>query len=544
MKPDTTDLPEARPLAAFDTEDDSNGTVTQIVLVLEDGTAHHLEPTPAAFLGAVLSLDPDTVIFAHNIEYDVGNALRGFLSHCRPLLGGGGRLIGVDIANGPRLRCTFAHYRRSLKFIGGMVGRKKLDRDVNDPAYCEEDTRICLDAAKYLEKFYRSVNAKFSATSSGAALSQFTRNFLDREQPIPLADHRSWQGWACAIREAYYGGRSECFRIGEQGHTFAADINSAYPWAMATLPYPDTSTARPVRRFNLDHEGVCYATIKIPSRIRRAPLPFRTKAGNVYPVGTVAGWWAAPELRYAAACGCRVETGRGVEFSGVFRPFSDFVRTHYDVKAGTSDAAERFFRKLLMNSLYGMFGLSPDRQVYTTKIPATGKYVPWGKGAIIPSFNIAPFANQIWAVYTTAYVRVRLAELMDETERRGGDVVYCDTDSIYYRADSELWPTTDALGALSADGRAPFRIVAPKCYSFGDVVKCKGIKNARAAHLDGLAESWETPSRLLVALKKSEAVNVWRKTTRGIYGEYTRRNVLPGGDTTPLSIRQVAHKRS
>lgn len=534
LRPERKDLPVNGKLAAFDSEDDSCGNLTQIVLVTDDDTAHHLDPNPAAFYSAMLALGPEYTVYAHNLEYDVGNCLRGYLSKCTPTLGGGDRLISVSIQNGPLLRDTAAHFRRSLANVGRLVGMEKGILDANDPEYCERDARITLAAARYLQSFYHSVNARFSATSSGSTLSQFKRNFLDREQPLP--------DWIMRMREAYYGGRTECFRVGDLKNVYSADINSAYGWAMSTLPYPDTSSGEIVERMDLESEGVCHVEISLPSHCNRSPIPFRTAAGNVFPCGRATGWWAMPEIRYAKRIGAHIKLGRGIRFGSTFQPFRDFVNEHYKVKQRSTDPAERFFRKLLVNSLYGMFGLGPVRLTYMKS--RTGRGTPWGAGELVKMKRIAPFANQIWAIYTTAYVRVRLAELMDETQARGGEPVYCDTDSIFYTASNEIWPEDDTLGALSGEGREDMTIRAPKCYAWGEKVRIKGIPKARREHLDGMPAVVETPRRLLIALKKDEAVNVWRKTTREIKGTYTRRTVLPDGSTRPLVVTAEAARRS
>lgn len=530
MNPDTRELSDRGPFAAFDVEDDSQGGILQICTMEEcaDGSTitRHLSPTREAWWAWALSLGKEYTIFAHNLEYDAGHVIAGREASCVPVLGGGGSLIGINLNGGPKLRCTFNHFRQSLAKVGDMLGLEKLRFDPESRDYVERDVEITLRAAQYLAQFYRSVNANFGATSSGATLSQFVRNYLDRAQPLPP--------WLDYQREGYYGGRTECFRVGEYKDVYEADINSSYGYILANYDYPDTATAEISDDIGIEDEGVAQATVDIPRDIHRPPLPFRTAAGNIYPVGKVTGTWALPELRYAAELGAKIKLWGGVKYSESFKPFRGFVEEHYKVKSSTDDPAERYFRKLLVNSLYGMFGLSPERKVYTTDTDREG--VGWGRGNIIEVINYAPFANQVWAIYTTAYARLRLARFMDETENSGGRILYCDTDSVFYQADCELWPESDNLGDLSSEGCADMTIRAPKCYAWGDTVRVKGIPRAERRHLDGEIKVFKTPRRYLQAIKKHEAANIWTETSRQISGHYNRRDVNSDGSTRPLLI--------
>lgn len=523
MKPDTAELRLPEYVYAFDTEDDGCGNMTQLAVASPAGV-EHLDPTPKAFFDWCDTLPKGSMVFAHNFEYDAGHILQGYMDQTMPIIGGGGRLIGVNVLGGPRLRCTWLHFNASLAKVGKTVGLEKLDFAPNDRAYCERDTEICLTAALFLRDFYERRNAKLACRVSSSALSIFLRNFLDRVQTTP--DCVPFQ------RKAYFGGRCECYALGEFSDVYAADIKSSYPYVMKVRPFPDLETAHNVERFNLKREGICTAYVVVPD-MPRPPLPVRTKRGNVYPVGQLYGTWTAPELRYAQERGCKVITGCGVQFCCTWQPFTGYIDALYELKR-TGDAVESNHAKLMMNSLYGMFGAKGDNLAWRRKRWPGKPAIPWGKGWLIRTKRKLDFAAPIWAAYITAYARVRLARFMDDVQDRGGRVIYCDTDSVYYTASAPLFPVTDTLGAMNHDGRADMILRAPKVYSWGDKVKVKGLPKATLEHVNGAECGYDTVGRLIPSLKLGTRPNVWRRTSRAVRTAYDKRTVHADGSTSAI----------
>ena len=396
MKPDLAKLRPPDYVYAFDTEDDSNGNMLQLVMSTPHGP-EHLEPTADAFFDFCEMLPKGSMVFAHNLEYDVGHVLKDHLHLTMPILGGGGRLVGVNILGGPRLRCTYLHFQSSLKKVGETIGLEKLEFAPTDAAYCERDALITLRAAKFLRSFYTKRNTKMGCRVSSSALSMFLRNFLDREQISPSG--LPFQ------RKAYFGGRCECYALGDFPNVYAADIKSSYPYVMRNYTFPDLESARHVSQFNLKREGICTAYVLVPE-MDRPPLPVRTTRGNVYPVGNLYGTWTAPELRYARSVGCNVIAGCGMEFTQSWQPFTRYIDALYDLKR-TGDSVTVTHAKLLMNSLYGMFGTKEDKMIWTRKTYARDIGIPWGKGWIIKIKRRVDFAAPVWAAYITPNARVR-----------------------------------------------------------------------------------------------------------------------------------------
>jgi hypothetical protein len=541
--PETKELPADRKFAAFDTEDDGAGRMYFGAVVTEEGEVFRFND-PSEFMAIVEHLGSGYDLWAHNLEYDIGNVLQPYLRHCRPLVGGTGRIIGVDLQGGARFRDSFLHWFCSLKKLGETIGLKKMDCDFDDEAtkaafargeswcwkYCLRDAEICLQGMLELRTRYRKQNTRMRATCGGSALSRFERNFLDRPQPLPP--------WLHMIRESYYGGRTECFALGHLPEVHAADFNSAYPAAMLDQLFPDTATAKSVSVFDLACEGVCFAKVRVP-HMQIPPLPVRTRAGNLYPTGSIEGYWTAPELRHAIECGCSVQPGAGLTFDQSFRPFAELIAYHYPLKQAAKAKGEKVnedVHKRFMNSLYGMFGLSGERWQYALTRRKNETSIPWGRGGLVLRKNAAPFANQIWSAYITSYVRIRLHQAMRQAEDAGARVCYCDTDSVYYSG-AQIWTPSTELGALSHDGTAAAFFVSPKTYSFGDAIKAKGIPKPSLSIIHGLASGrLKTPLKLLQALKRDKTPNVWSETARLVSGVYTRREDHEDGTTGPIAL--------
>lgn len=114
-----------------------------------------------------------------------------------------------------------------------------------------------------------------------------------------------------ASQYAYAGGRFEPFKAGlHYGPVYSADLNSAYPYAMAQLPnlrtghwthVTDETTLRTVpTRLGLYRLAfVCHRSVTEAARKAGFPLPLfnRRKDGQVWYPEMSAGWYHAPEVR-------------------------------------------------------------------------------------------------------------------------------------------------------------------------------------------------------------------------------------------------------
>lgn len=170
------------------------------------------------------------------------------------------------------------------------------------------------------------------------------------------------------FRESYYGGITEVYKPSlKEG--WAYDVNSLYPYAM-TKPMP---LGKPIftDEKNLDKIfGNCYAMIQAPEGLNMPILPTRDQFGNlICPIGNWSGWYFSEELKEAKKHGYKIEILYSYHFEDKGFIFKDFVEILYKKKSENS-GVKRLIYKLLLNSLYGRFGLKLD-STFTEIIPSS-----------------------------------------------------------------------------------------------------------------------------------------------------------------------------
>jgi hypothetical protein len=120
---------------------------------------------------------------------------------------------------------------------------------------------------------------------------------------------------------------------------------------------------RPLGRFNLkdpSNFGIFFADINAPESLSNNPfLLTKIKGRTIAPIGTWSGWYFSEELKYAVALGYRIKVHKGYKYNRDII-FKDYVKTLY-ANRQTYDKLnpKNLISKLLLNSLYGRFGMSP-----------------------------------------------------------------------------------------------------------------------------------------------------------------------------------------
>jgi hypothetical protein len=303
-------------------------------------------------------------------------------------------------------------------------------------------------------------------------------------------------------RPAYYGGRVEAFRMGEVEGVNAYDVNSLYPWVQSLAPFPHPNKLKllfappPAGRW-WNWEGTALATVEVPEDYIPA-LPYRYKGRLFFPTGRLRGLWTIGELREAITSGVKfisVEWVFGSEIT--FNPFERFVEELFSKRAeylAHNDVRANLV-KLILNSLYGRFGLNPEGGLESlvpidehtdfeklegfTSIEIAGELVARGP---VQSLVYPAYVNTLFASQITGLARAHLtAGLRAQGERS----VYCDTDSIL--TVGEL-ATGEGLGAWRLEmerGRAD--LLGPKEYALypegkDPIYKVKGIPEYERAN--------------------------------------------------------------
>ena len=238
------------------------------------------------------------------------------------------------------------------------------------------------------------------------------------------------------------------------------DVRSLYPKAMCNLmplDVIDTIYNPPVDQFNLDtFFGFIDLVIECPNSVIKPVLPFKHQGRTIFPRGRISGVYFSEEIKDAIKYGYKiVSIKRAKVFSSAFL-FNDYVKEMYSIKS-KSTGADRWIAKLLLNSLYGIFG---RRQETLRTITINNSELPFyltcfvvksitkiddNRTMLLIEGNInQQIMKQLNATYTkmtsfeskvksnvaiasaiTAYARIHMNKF-----KQNSNIIYTDTDSI------------------------------------------------------------------------------------------------------------------
>lgn len=130
----------------------------------------------------------------------------------------------------------------SLEQLGKEVGLPKLQVDFDNctneelSIYCRRDTEILLKTwQEYIKWFTNNDLGNFGVTISSQSFNSFRHRFMKHDIYVHNRKYVS-----TLERQSYYGGRTECFKIGHftDQKFYYLDINSMYPAVMINNYYP------------------------------------------------------------------------------------------------------------------------------------------------------------------------------------------------------------------------------------------------------------------------------------------------------------------
>lgn len=436
-----------------------------------------------------------------------------------------------------------------------------LDLHEDDPAwplYLEPD---CVGLYQVVEKFHDLVEEKLGGevgvTAPATAMKTFRRSYLK----APIHRHTEHHDF---VRSAYYGGRVEVYRREVPGGLRYYDINSSYPHVMLE----DMPVGRcvkwqgpPTAHLRENMIGFARAHVDYPEDVEFPCLPHKNRQGKLlFPVGNFTGTWDAAELFRAEEQGARITWLRSVwyEKAPVLAGFSRALYAYRDKSSPDYDEGLAMVAKILLNSLYGKFGMRPDKEklVYLEDGEPPEGAVPnnphdpecgvWRVPSEVDASYIIP---QI-AAHVTALARLNLHTFILDAASRG-TVAYVDTDSIITTADlSHL--TTSALGGLKDEGagvRYHGVFLQPKVYCLlGDdgsaKVTMKGYKSRRREDFEHLRSGGSLTYSTLekvgtMARAGFKRGPVMKTVIRQIRSEDEKRRFLPDGRSMPLVLREL-----
>jgi DNA polymerase type B, organellar and viral len=374
--------------------------------------------------------------------------------------------------------------------------------------YCNID---CLALYQIIIKFNSLIFGLFGLnihhylTLPSLAFAIFRSNFMDKEN-IPQLSGKI----ASDIREGYTGGAVDMYipqGIGVKGY----DVNSLYPSQMQSqlMPVGNISYFEgDISLTNLDLFGFFYCKITAPDDIKHPILQTHVKINNglrtMAPIGTWNDMLFSEELINAIKYGYTFEILWGYLFEkeNIFKNYVDLL---YNLRQTyNSDDPMNFIAKILLNSLYGRFGMDDNFDNITIVhkdflSDFEDKFLDFivdrievGDYWIIfySSVNTSDDRNVSVAISAaiTAYSRIHMSQFKNNPDF---NLYYTDTDSIYTDSDVDSYFIDNKqLGKLKFESESVEAIfLAPKMYCLNIIdqglkYKIKGLKSTAKLNLD------------------------------------------------------------
>lgn len=426
---------------------------------------------------------------------------------------------------------TFNFWKQPLSSIGDSLGLEKLPMPTSKKIdkewrrYCLRDVEILQKQIIKLFQFLKDNElGSFRISAPGLAFGTYRKKFMNHE--VYIHDRNKVLELE---RNCYSGGMVRNFFIGKVSNQviYKYDVNSLYP-AMMLKKYPtklleDMQSERPSTLLKmLPAMGAC-AHVKMKVYDRTYPKRVNNRLCEVS--GRFSAYLCGEELYNALRLG-HVEKVLYASVYDVDFIFHDYITFFWNLRKDYQSKGDRVneqFVKLLMNSLYGRFGMKGHKWVdlnnrnlsdyytyfgsicppnYLTKDfaplvhsfrhkwyadgldePITLRYY---SGKLEMQFPTGEHSESFCAIsaFVTSYAREELRRLISIAGV--AEVYYCDTDSLFV---SELGSKrlikaktvcNKSLGKLKLEGTSKNTVFyGPKDYEFDGEFVRKGIrKNA------------------------------------------------------------------
>jgi hypothetical protein len=173
------------------------------------------------------------------------------------------------------------------------------------------------------------------------------------------------------FRKAYHGGIVDVYRPHLIGEGWYYDVNSLYPTAMS-MPMPVGMPQNQLISIGEFQENLFFgyieATVKAPDPSTHAGyiglLPIKHQGRFICPTGQFRGYFFSEELRFALQNGYSIiQIHNAIGFKRGFNCLKSLINTLNDMKVQAQLNGKPTIRniaQLLMNSMYGRFGMNVD----------------------------------------------------------------------------------------------------------------------------------------------------------------------------------------
>lgn len=503
------------------------------------------------FIDIIMDISKDKMVYFHNfVKFDmyfILEVLTKDYSHINVDLMSRDKIIySITLENKnngakTQIKDTFLMLSMSLLKLSIFYGVKKKEDFNHDNVYKDYDNsdfkdriiRYCISDSKCLRNIFIKfrdeiydlfgVDCLHSLTMSSLSLKIYRTRYYDSKIQQICIPNESKDRF---VRNGYYGGVVELYKP-HLINGWHYDVNALYPSVMKDNYYP-TGEGTYIDKNLL--KDICidsfFGFLEVEVISTNAYMPFLVKQdpikGLVSPIGTWVGVYFSEEIRYAMKFGYKFKILKALKYDKSIL-FNDFVSDMYKyrLKYGKNSSLG-ISVKLLMNSLYGRFGMKLESTktelvtyeayksllcIYDIPQPVeinnryfinykstpnlvkvrdcyldgviTKKEFDHYKNAVINN-SVSVNSSVCIAAAVTAYARILMYDYKLKCE---GEIYYTDTDSIFSSVEMPAECVSDSgLGKLKLEGlieEAYF--IAPKSYivKYLDqvVMKSKGFSS-------------------------------------------------------------------
>jgi hypothetical protein len=240
--------------------------------------------------------------------------------------------------------------------------------------YCELD---CISLHEVLTKFSDliwnnfSINTASYPTITGLAFAIYRSNFMSSSQIPQICND-----FFLKIRAGYTGGATDMFipsnldtinnELVRREKLFCYDVNSLYPYVMANTYMPTgkiMSFQGDITKTELsDKLGYYLVEVTAPDNLLHPIIQYPIQSNGVHAMASTLGTWNmviySEEMNNAIQYGYKFKVLEGLIFQDREYIFKEYVEYMYNLRLKYDKSHPmNLIAKLLMNSLYGRFGM-------------------------------------------------------------------------------------------------------------------------------------------------------------------------------------------
>lgn len=230
----------------------------------------------------------------------------------------------------------------------------------------------CIALYQVLVKYFETVQLKFPIDPLKIYSAPSASFRIWRTQQLPLLKNDGLKVYDLShnldseLRNSYCGGIVDVYRPHLIGEGFYYDVNSLYPSAMCEpMPVGHPRSTDTLTEYQLgEFFGFVEATVQAPENEYIGLLPIKHQGRLICPGGTFKGLFFSEELKFALNNKYKLlNITKAYKFQKGVHTFLELITQLNDMKITAqlnNQPTIRNLAKLLMNSMYGRFGMHPS----------------------------------------------------------------------------------------------------------------------------------------------------------------------------------------